>query len=323
VDTLLKAPDIQDHRELTQHNFQHLAAVPPELEWFANITNEHTRAAYQNDIQEFTRFIGIDTPSQFRQVTRAHVLAWRTDLERRTLAPATISRKLSALASLFDYLCESNAVIHNPVHGVKRPKMISWEGKTPALSDDQARILLEAPDAATLKGKRDRAILATLLYHGLRCQELCQLKVRDVSPRRGVLHLRIHGKGGKMRFLPVHPHATSLIMDYLESAGHRDMADEALFTPTRLSDTRPVGKPLDSSTIRRRVVEHYGRQAGISFEGFSPHALRATAATNALEHGADIARVQEWLGHANIATTRMYDKRASRPEESPTFKISY
>ena len=172
MDTLLKAPDIQDHRELTQHNFQHLAAVPPELEWFANITNEHTRAAYQNDIQEFTRFIGIDTPSQFRQVTRAHVLAWRTDLERRTLAPATISRKLSALASLFDYLCESNAVIHNPVHGVKRPKMISWEGKTPALSDDQARILLEAPDAATLKGKRDRAILATLLYHGLRCQEL-------------------------------------------------------------------------------------------------------------------------------------------------------
>ena len=61
----------------------------------------------------------------------------------------------------------------------------------------------------------------------------------------------------------------------------------------------------------------------IPFEGFSPHALRTTTATNALDHGADIARVQEWLGHANIATTRLYDKRRSRPEESPTFKVEY
>ena len=73
----------------------------------------------------------------------------------------------------------------------------------------------------------------------------------------------------------------------------------------------------------RSVVVHYGKKAGLNIAGFSPHALRATAATNALDHGADIARVQEWLGHANIATTRLYDKRQSRPEESPTFKVEY
>ena len=60
-----------------------------------------------------------------------------------------------------------------------------------------------------------------------------------------------------------------------------------------------------------------------NFEGLSPHALRATAATTALEKGADIAKVQDWLGHANVSTTRLYDKRQNRPEESPTYKVEY
>jgi integrase len=65
------------------------------------------------------------------------------------------------------------------------------------------------------------------------------------------------------------------------------------------------------------------RRRNLHFPGFSPHALRATAATNALDHGADIARVQEWLGHASVSTTRLYDQRHSRPEESPTFRVEY
>ena len=73
---------------------------------------------------------------------------------------------------------------HNPVRGVKRPKAEGNEGKTPALGDGQARALLEAPPAGTLKGKRDRAILATFLHHGLRCEELCALRVRDLQSRR-------------------------------------------------------------------------------------------------------------------------------------------
>lgn len=73
----------------------------------------------------------------------------------------------------------------------------------------------------------------------------------------------------------------------------------------------------------QNVVIHYAKQAGVHFEGLSPHALRATAATTALERAADIAKVQEWLGHANVSTTRLYDKRHSRPEESPTYKVEY
>ncbi|CAB3774283.1 tyrosine-type recombinase/integrase [Paraburkholderia humisilvae] len=103
---------------------------------------------------------------------------------------------MATLSSLFEYLCEKNAVDFNPVKGAKRPKVDSHEGGTPALGDHEARALLDAPDVSTLKGRRDRAMLAVLLYHGLRREELCLLKVRDIHDRRGVPHLRVHGKGG-------------------------------------------------------------------------------------------------------------------------------
>jgi integrase/recombinase XerD len=109
-------------------------------------------------------FVGIKTPEEFRTVTRAHVLAWRKDLEGRELSGTTIRRKLAALSSLFEHLCDANAVTHNPVKGVKRPKVESYEGKTPALGDGQARALLDAPGSETLKGRRDRAILSMVLY---------------------------------------------------------------------------------------------------------------------------------------------------------------
>ena len=123
------------------------------------------------------------------------------------MAPASVRRKLSALSDLFDYLCEANAISHNPVDGVQRPTEGANEGKTPAISDAQARALLEAPPKDTLKGKRDRAILAVLLFHALRRSELCALRVRDYEDRRGVKHLRVHGKRGKIRYVPVHREA--------------------------------------------------------------------------------------------------------------------
>lgn len=306
---------------LSDPRFAALAAVPAEVEWFANIDNPRTRRAYQGDLQDFTAFIGMGQPEQFRQVRRAHVIAWRKHLEGRSLAPATIRRKLAALSSLFEYLCECNAVETNPVMGIKRPKVESQEGKTPALGDHQARALLDAPDASTLKGQRDRALLSVLLFHGLRREELCSLKVEDLHSRRGIAHLRIHGKGGKLRYVPLHPGTAGLIDAYLEAAGHRGQGAEALFRPLRDGHRTP-GQALTADGVYKLVV-NYGIAAKIDLQGLSPHALRATAATNALEHQADIAKVQEWLGHANIATTRIYDRRQSRAEDSPTFKVAY
>ena len=96
---------------------------------------------------------------------------------------------------------------HNPVSWVKRPRAAINEGSTPAISDAQARTLLEHPDESTLKGKRDRAIMTTLLYHGIRREELTTLNVRDLYARKGVPHLKIFGKGNKVRYIPLHSQA--------------------------------------------------------------------------------------------------------------------
>jgi len=320
-------PDIvkRENRALTAAEFQGLAEVPPELEWFANITNEKTRRAYKNDVTEFSRFIGIGSPEEMRLVTRAHVISWRKQLESRDLATSTIRRKLSAISSLFDYLCERNAVTHNPVNGVKRPMSNNNEGTTPALSDSQARKLLDAPPKNTLKGKRDRAILAILLYHGMRREELCNLKVKDLQSREGVSHFKIHGKGGKIRFIPVNPVAQRLISAYMEACGHKEELKGPLFRPVRNNRTGELNRALNPNSVYRNILRKYGHQSGLNAEvkGLCVHSLRATAATNALSHDADIAKVQEWLGHANVSTTRLYDRRSTRPEDSPTFRVKY
>src|SRR5476649_199992 len=152
-------------RLLTAAEFHRLADVPPEVEWFANLSNPSTRRAYENAIRDFMGFTGIVRPEEFRTVTRAHIIAWRDQLTGRGLGVPTIRHRLAALASLFEYLCEKNAVTHNPVKGVERPVPETYEGKTPALGDREARQLLAAPAGNTLKAKRDCAMLATLLYH--------------------------------------------------------------------------------------------------------------------------------------------------------------
>jgi integrase/recombinase XerD len=319
--------------------FGALADMPPELEWLDNITNPHTRRAYTNDVREFVTFFGLRSFTELRGISRAHVIAWRKDLESRIvkrgrnanpqnprigLSPAAIRRKLSALSALFDYLCESNAVAGNPVDGVKRPMANGNEGLTPALGDAQARKLIEAPPSDTLKGVRDRAILATLLYHGIRREELCGLRVRDMQSRQGVMHFRIKGKRDKIRFVPTHPMAQRLIEEYLALAGHAD-ATGPVFRPVTNNRTGELDKPLDGRSVYDNIVRKYAREIGVSakIEGLCVHSLRATAATNALSHEADIAKVQEWLGHANVSTTRLYDRRKTRPEDSPTFRVKY
>ena len=318
----LPAPATPTTRLLTAEAFQRLADVPQEIEWLANLGNKSTRRAYENALQDFMRFTGIVKPEEFRSVTRAHVIAWRDASAQRALSGMTVRHRLAALSSLFEYLCEKNAVTHNPVKGVKRPPVEGYEGKTPALGDHQARQLLDAPEGASLKAKRDRAMLATLPYHALRREELCKLKVKDFKhERRGVAHLKVSGKGGKTRYVPLHSAASGSILDYLAAAGHTDEDAGALFRPIHIHNNRIDGaqKAITSDAVYKIVRGYSG---ALGFE-IGAHASRATAATNALDHQADIAKVQEWLGHADIATTRIYDHRKTRPEDGPTFKVAY
>jgi site-specific recombinase XerD len=308
--TLLPAPRQLDRRLLTSADFAKLRDVPPETEWFLNLTSPGTRRIYRTDIRDFMQFTGVRAP------------AFRDELLRRGLEGSTIRRKLAAVSSLYEFLCNRNAVAMNPVKGVARPKVDSYEGKTPAISDAQVRRLLAAPEGPTLKAVRDRAILSILFYHALRREELCRLQVKDIHERRGVKHLRVYGKGEKLRHVPLHPGSLERITEYLETAGHAALPSAPLFKPVRNNRRGTTDTALTADGVYQ-ILKHYGLRAGIGVPRFGPHSARATAATNALEAGADIAKVQEWLGHANVSTTRVYDHRKTRPEDSPVFKVKY
>lgn len=140
--------------------------------------------------------------------------------------------------------------------------------------------------------------------------------------REGIEHLTVQGKRGKIRFIPPHPRVVRLIEEYLEAAGHRDEVSTPLFRAVS-ANIEHVTLRLNPGSVYRNVVMHYCKRLGISAELMGPHALRAASATNALLNGSDITQVQEWLGHSNISTTRLYDKRRMKTEDSPTFKIKY
>jgi Phage integrase family len=179
-------------------------------------------------------------------------------------------------------------------------------------------------EAATTKGLRDRAILSVLLFHALRREEVTKLLVKDYNlNRQGVPYIRVQGKGGKTRYLPTHPATLGHIAEYLAKAGHGQNLDGALFRAVRNPTKGDKTATLTANGIYEHAVCAYMRKIGLTGDMHAPHALRATAATNALSHDADIAKVQEWLGHASIQTTRIYDRRSTKPEDSPTFRVRY
>ena len=157
-----------------------LARVPPRTEWFAGIESGHNRRGYLRDVGEFMRHAGLREPEELRDAAAEQVEAWREALLARPLRPATVRRKLSALSSLFDELLAGGAAAANPVRGVGRPADEEGRHAAPVLTGEQARRLLDAPPGNTIKGLRDRAILAVMLCQGLTREELCGLSVGDL-----------------------------------------------------------------------------------------------------------------------------------------------
>jgi site-specific recombinase XerD len=312
---------------LSPEQFERLATLEPGSEWLANLTSPNTRRAYRQDILSFLSFLGQGTqPEVLARVTRAHVVVWRDALLAQGLAHDTVRRKLSAVSSLYADLLERGALAHNPVLGVKRPRSMNRQGTTEVLSAAEAKALLEAPPETTLKGLRDRAILAVLLFLGLRRQELCRLRVGDVCRHRGQAHLRVLGKGDQVRYVALDDATHGRIRAYLDAAGHAKELQGWLFRPVKNNSSGALAKALNAQSVYANVVRHYARQLGLeapSGAAIGAHTLRATAATSALAHGADMAQVQLWLGHQDIATTRRYDKRGLGAGESPTFRVTY
>jgi len=241
----------------------------------------------------------------------------------KLIGNGAVARKLSSVSSLFTFYCSVGAMKANPFKVISRPSVDNHIGKSKIINEAEARKLLSAPLPYTIKGKRDRAILSTFLYHGLRRAEVCDLKMSSMFVDNGVNVFLIKGKGDKIRRVPINPSTIKLINEYFNACDHPGQEEDPLFLPLKnYRDEDDNLKHITGDGIYK-IIMRYALQAGIDINKLHPHSLRATAATNALNNNADIVEVQKWLGHANIQTTRIYDHREQDDAKSPTFKISY
>ncbi len=284
-----------------------------------NQVSVQTRRVYAQTIRAFVEATG---KRDVRAITREDIIAWRRGLETAGQAPATIARKVSTVRSLLEWARQGGLLETNPAALVKTPR-VPQQSTTNGLEVAEVRRLLRTPDTHSLKGKRDRAILGILLYLGLRREELCKLTLGDLGEERGYRTLLIHGKGGKTRKLPVPVRVMRDIEAYLAATG-RDRKDAAapLFTPVKNNVGRKsLAKPLSTEAVRL-LVKKYCRLAGIS-KRITPHSLRHTFATRALDNHCPLRDLQVTLGHADPKTTVAYDRRREDLDNSAVNYVSY
>jgi len=303
-----------------------LADLTSEDVWLENARTKSPETAryYKTDLLQFKEYFGIKNPEQYREITAKHITQWKLALQYgpqykiadkipkdtpKLIGNGAVARKLSSVSSLFTHYCSVGAMKANPFKVISRPSVDNHIGKSKIINEAEARKLLSAPLPYTIKGKRDRAILSTFLYHGLRRAEVCSLTMSSMFVDNGVNVFLIKGKGDKIRRVPINPSTIKLINEYLNASDHPGQEDDPLFLPLKnYKDEDNNLKHITGDGIYK-IIMHYALQAGIDINKFHPHSLRATAATNALNNHADIVEVQKWLGHANIQTTRIYDHR--------------
>jgi site-specific recombinase XerD len=258
---------------------------------------EATRRAYRSDLRRLGVWAtsrGLDPGT----VGYRDLRGYAAHLSEGGAAKSTVARKLASTRGLFDHMVRIGELVHNPADLMPSPKR---EQRLPrVLGPDEARTLLERIPASGPLEIRDRAIFEVAYSCGLRCQEIINLDIGDVdfdSER-----VRVEGKGGKTRIVPIGEPAQKALDRYL-SVARPALADRAEETALFISRR---GRRLSPSDVRRRL-QGWVREAALAGR-ISPHALRHSFATHLLEGGADLRSIQELLGHSSVSTTQVYTR---------------
>ena len=265
----------------------------------------HTLRSYGADLNQFHGFlkeknlaVGENGEVQVEKIDHLAIRAFLSSLYRDH-KKSTLGRKLAALRSFLKYLVQEGYLRQNPAEIVATPRQ---EKPLPNFMPvDEAFALMETPDASQTWGARDKAILETLYSTGIRVSELVGLCEGDLDSSLGIV--RVFGKGGKERIVPIGDKALEALRVYLEKrdrvaqkAGEKDRK-APIFVNTR-------GGRLTSRSVGRILRKHLVR--GGIWREVSPHALRHSFATHLLDAGADLRAIQELLGHASLSTTQRY-----------------
>ncbi len=264
----------------------------------------HTVQAYERDLRQFAEFCERSGAVELDTVTRRMIRRYMSQLSTRGFSRRTIARKVSAIRSFFTDAAKRGMVPANPAAGVRQPKRPAPLPK--ALPVRSLTALLDGIVGEEPVDLRDRALLEVMYGSGLRVSELAGLQIGDVGESD---LLRIQGKGGKTRMVPISRSARSAVAEYLANGRPQlagDQAYSALWVGVR-------GGPLDTRGVRRVVQKRLGT---------FPHALRHSFATHLLEGGADLRSVQELLGHVELATTQIYTS-VSRRHLRSTYERSH
>jgi tyrosine recombinase XerC len=261
----------------------------------------HTVTAYQHDLEQFLNFIyQYDSIllKDFGKIDRQAIRHFLGKEYEKGNSAKTVARRLASVKSLFNYLVQAEAIRDNPAIHIKTPKV---EKKIPTfVQENKIEDLMKMPDAGTLIGKRDRAILELFYATGIRLNELAGLNIGSVNPQEKLL--RVLGKGNKERIVPFGKPAKNALESYLNKRGESWVSPQETPLFTGRGEKR-----IARRTIQQRVNIYLKAVLG-GRTGASPHTLRHTFGTHLLENDADIRSIQELLGHSSISSTQIYTK---------------
>ncbi len=270
------------------------------------IRNGNTRKAYYRACLDFLGFAERFGVTPFAAVTPTLVAAWVEELGRR-LSPATTKQYLAGLSMLFDWLVLGHILESNPASSVKGPTQRTAKGKTPVIDGDEARALLSSMSSAEIRARRDRAIIATMLYSFARVGAVLAMNADDLFYQHRRLWLRLHEKGGKLHDMPCHHELEQWLHEYLEMAGLAVGSQVPLFQSLARDRATLSGRRLRHANcyqmVRRRAV-----LAGIQ-TNVCNHTFRATGITAYLSNGGTIETAARMANHVSTRTTQLYDRR--------------
>jgi len=290
------------------------------LEFFtANIRNPNTRRAYHRACSDFFRWCETRGLA-LERIGPVHVAAY-VETIGKDLSRPSVKQALAAVRMLFDWLVVGQVVPFNPAASVRGPRYTTKKGKTPVLSADEARVLLDSikvsktvvqddgseKEEPRIVGLRDRALIALMTYTFARVGAAIGMDVEDYYVQGRRWWVRLHEKGGKRHEMPAHHNLAEYLAAYIEAAGIGNQKGTPLFRTargkTQQLTKRQMSQPEVYLMVRRRAAG-----AGIATK-IGNHTFRATGITAYLKNGGKLEVAQQMAAHESARTTGLYDRR--------------
>lgn len=292
--------------------------------FFERSVSEETRRAYRRVAKEFFTYFHFKNPAQ---INHSDIQRWRDHLISLKKSDATVRLKLSVIRSMFDYLKIAGIVDRNPaLTKLVRPPVQSEDLRGRALTNKEVSYVLSGPDQSKTEGARDYALILLMLRTSLRVGESCSLKVSSIKWSHGRWILKFKVKGGRERTIPLPPEVKKAIDNYLKLDKDRrkllksDGNEAFIFQPITNYRTLNFDKAL-SKQMAWNIVRKWGEMGGVG--KISPHDLRRTAITKALDQGLTYRQVQMMTGHKDPKTVMRYDHGRENLEQNAVNFLNY